>query len=254
MQTVKTIFDYLCELAPVELQMDFDNAGRLVGHSDASVSRALLALDITEEVIREAVDRQAQLIISHHPVIWGKLSSITDEGAGKKLLLLAENRLSAICMHTNLDIVQGGVNDVLMDTLGIQALSPLDADGCGRIGELPTEIPLQDFLALCKDALQANGLRYCDAGRPVKRVAVMGGAGADAIGDAAAAGCDTYVTADIKYHQFQLAFELGLNLIDADHFFTENPVIPVLAEKLRLRFPDVDFLVSERHRALISFY
>ena len=99
-----------------------------------------------------------------------------------------------------------------------------------------------------------NALRYVDAGKPVRRLAVMGGAGGDAMRDALARGCDTYVTADVKYHQFLDAAELGLNLIDADHFCTENPVMPVLAEKLRAAFPELTILLSQRHRQIISAF
>lgn len=253
MSTVKEIFDALCALAPLELQMDFDNSGFLVGHGDTRVERVLLALDITGEVIDEAVSEGARLIVSHHPVIFGSLRAVTDSGDGALVLRLVENDIAAICMHTNLDIAEGGVNDVLMETLGIDVSATLSEDGCGRIGVLPEPQPLEDFLQGCKAALKAKGLRYYDAGRSVEKIAVMGGAGGDYIKDACAAGCDTYLSSDIKYHQFLQAMEIGINLIDADHFCTENPVIPVLAERLRKCFPDVQFLVSKRHRQRISF-
>ena len=254
MRTVQELYQYLCELAPTELQMGFDNAGFLIGRANSEVTRVLLALDITDDVVQEAVELNAQLIVSHHPVIFGSISRITDREGGEKLLRLIENRIAAICMHTNLDIVNGGVNDVLIQTLGIDPIEALGADGCGRIGCMTASVPLSRFLSLCKEKLHAEGLRYYDAGKPVYKVAVMGGAGAEAIADAARAGCDTYVTADIKYHQFQQAAELGLNLIDADHFYTENPVIFDLADKLRCRFPELQIVVSRKHKALVSFY
>jgi len=253
MSTVKDIFDALCALAPLELQMDFDNSGFLVGHGDAQADRVLLALDITGEVIDEAISEKAGLIISHHPVIFGSLREVTDSGSGALVLRMIENGIAAICMHTNLDIAEGGVNDVLMQTLGIRPSAPLSGDGCGRIGFLPEPQPLDSVLRTCKAALKAKGLRYYDAGRAVRKLAVMGGAGGDYLADADAAGCDTYLSSDIKYHQFLQAMELGINLIDADHFCTENPVIPALAERLRKCFPEVQFLVSKRHRQRISF-
>ena len=254
MSTVQEIFDTLCGNAPLELQMDFDNAGFLVGHLDQQLDTVLLALDITDAVIDEAIAEGAQLIVAHHPVIWDPLKSLTSDGDAAKVLRLAENHISAICMHTNLDIAEGGVNDVLMQKLGGEVDGYLDAEHCGRFGHLPQPVLLDDFLQRCKNVLHANGLRYCDAGRPVHRLAVMGGAGSDDIEDAARLGCDTYVTSDIKYHQFQRAAELGINLIDADHFCTENPVIPILAKKLNRTFPDVCFTVSARHHAVISFF
>ena len=254
MRTLDDIYAALCRLAPLELQMDFDNAGFLVGRRKAEVHRVLLALDITDDVIAEAGELGAELIVSHHPIIFHKLRSVTDAGPDTRVLHLIENGIGAICMHTNLDIAAGGVNDVLIRLLGASCEGPLDAYGCGRVGELSEEISLQAFLAHCKSVLHANRLRYYDAGKPVKRLAVMGGAGADSLADVWEKGCDTYVTADIKYHQFQDAASMGINLIDADHFSTENPVIPVLKDYLAQEFPDLDLSVSKRHRAIISFF
>ncbi|MBR4548632.1 MAG: Nif3-like dinuclear metal center hexameric protein [Oscillospiraceae bacterium] len=253
MTTLEQIFAFLCDLAPLELQMDFDNSGLLIGRRGASITKALLALDITDEVIGEAIEECAQLIISHHPIIFHKLGSVSDMNNDDRVLRMAENGIAAICMHTNLDISSGGVNDVLIDILGASSETPLDADGCGRIGTLPEPMPMISFLQRCKSVLKVNGLRYVDAGKEVYRLAVMGGAGGDALYAAVEKGCDTYVTADVKYHQFLDAARMGINLIDADHFCTENPVIPVLAEKLGRAFPDVSFSVSSRHHALISF-
>ncbi len=232
--------------------MDFDNAGLQTGRLSASLNRAVLALDITEAVIDEAAAEKAELIISHHPLIWGTLKSVSGR-RGEKLLRLAENGIAAISMHTNLDIAAGGVNDVLLGLFCAEAQGPLDNLGCGRLGNLEETMELSAFLALVREKLGGTGLRYYSAGRPVHRLAVMGGAGGDALEAAAERGCDTYLTADIKYDQFLLAAELGINLIDGDHFCTENPVIPVLAEALAKRFPDTEFIVSKKHQQLISF-
>ena len=112
----------------------------------------------------------------------------------------------------------------------------------------------EEFLGLCKTVLNANGLRYHYAGKPVKKLAVMGGAGGSSLMDAVSAGCDTYVTSDIKYNSFLDAKELGINLIDADHFCTENVVVPVLADKLAGRFADVSFAISEIHKQTAQFF
>lgn len=254
MTKVREIYDALCRIAPPALQLSFDNAGFLVGHADAEVKTVLLSLDITGEVIDEGGEIGAQLIVSHHPVIFHPLRSVTSEGEGALVLRLIESRIAAICMHTNLDIAEGGVNDMLLEKLGAVCEGALDEDGCGRVGQLKEPMPLPDFLSFCKDRLHVNALRYVDAGKAVKRLAVMGGAGGEAMHCALARGCDTYVTADVKYHQFLNAAELGLNLIDADHFCTENPVMPILAEKLRGAFPEVEFRLSTRHRQIISVY
>lgn len=264
MPKVGEIFEYLNELAPVSLKMDFDNVGLLVGDAREDAGRCLVALDITDEVIDEAAQLGAELIVSHHPVIFGAVKSVTaDDLVGRKIIALLRNNISAICMHTNLDIAEGGVNDALMAALSIEPQGWLEACGydaagktvgCGRIGELPESMPFEDFLKLCKSALNANGLRYVCAGRTVRKLAVMGGAGGSSLMDAVSAGCDTYVTSDIKYNSFLDAKELGINLIDADHFCTENVVVPVLAEKLRAKFPELDVHISGVHRQTVQFF
>lgn len=249
MTKVKDIFDELCALAPLELQMDFDNSGFLFGRKESLVSKALLSLDISREVVDEAAELGAELIISHHPLIFSPLKAVTDE----KLLRLAANNISVISMHTNLDIARGGVNDVLMEALGASVEAPLDQEGCGRIGTLPSSISMGEFLALCKSALNTKGLRFYDSGKPVKKLAVMGGSGGDSVETAFQLGCDTYLTADIKYHQFLQAAELGINLVDGDHFCTENLVMPVLAARLTEIFKGIEFILSTRHRQVIDF-
>ena len=264
MTKVRDIYDYLNAIAPVSLKMDFDNVGLLVGDYEAEAGRCLLALDITDEVIQEAKNIGAELIVSHHPLIFGSIKSVTaDDLTGRKIIELIKNDISAICMHTNLDIAQGGVNDALMNALGASVssyLEPCGSDaegneiGCGRVGELKSETEFAEFLCVCKQALNAGGLRYHDAGKKVKKLAVMGGAGGSSIALAKALGCDTYVTSDIKYNGFLDAKELGINLIDADHFCTENVVIPVLAQKLSKEFTGTEFIVSSVHKQTVRFF
>ena len=250
MRTIKDIFEYLCDFAPLEKQLSFDNAGFLVGRQDAEVKKVLLSLDVTPDVVEEAAEGGYELIVSHHPVIFNALKSVTDE----KLMKLVENRISVISMHTNLDIIEGGVNDVLLSVLGAERDGVLDNECCGRTGHFDVPISLSIFLELCKNKLYANGLRYYDAGRPVKNIAVLGGAGGDELEDVISKGCDTYLTSDIKYHEFLLAQEKGINLVDGDHFGTENPVMDMLCRKLSERFPEIVFRKSSRHGALIQFF
>ena len=254
MPTVQEIFELLNEKAPVSGKMDFDNVGLLVGHRGAPVSRVVVALDITDEVIDEAMSLGAELIVSHHPLFF-QLKAVTDVGwEGQRALALAENRVAAICMHTNLDAAQGGVNDALMETLGGAVTGVLEPDtGIGRVGTLPGPMAFPAFLERVKLALHGNGLRYHDAGRPVERLAVCGGSGGGELALAAAAGCDTYVTADIKYNQFLEAKHLGINLVDADHFCTENVVVPVLARWLAEAFPGLDVRVCQVHGQTAQF-
>ena len=219
-------------------------------------ARAGMALaKLTPAAELEAIELRAQLIVSHHPLIFTPLRHATaDDLAGRKVLTMARHGISAICMHTNLDIADGGVNDALMAALGAEVTGGLEpagtaADGrtltCGRVGKLPNPMTMAEFLPYVAGRLHANGLRYVDGSLPVERIAVCGGSGGNMLELAAAKGCDTFVTADVKYNRFLAAKELGINLIDADHFCTENVVIPVLQEKLQRQFPDVTFTVSQ---------
>ncbi len=262
MTTVIDVFKYLDEFAPVRLKMDFDNVGFLLGKADAAVSRILVALDVTDEVIKDTIAAGAQLIVSHHPLLFS-VNRITDEDIkGRRLLKLISSDLAVISMHTNLDKTPGGVNDALARTLGlkeIRVLGDIEAGpktipcGLGRIGELSDAMPIQDFLASTKKKLNSNGLRYHDAGVPVKKVAVVGGSGGDMIHSAVSAGCDTFVTADVKYDVFLVAKEIGLNLIDGDHFCTENVVVRVLRDRLSAGFPGVEVETSKTHGQTARF-
>ena len=253
-RTVADILSFLCDLAPLTLQLDFDNSGLLIGSEDRAVERILLSLDITEAVVKEAVNEKADLIIAHHPVIFHPLKDLKSRPENKKILLMIHNGISAICMHTNLDIADGGVNDVLLECFSAKKESALCTDGLGRVGELHEPIPLEAFLSRCKRILHANGLRYISSGKDVRRIAVLGGSGASAIRDAYEKNCDTFLTADIKYHDFMLAEELGLNLIDGDHFCTEDPVMDMLAMKLNAQFDDLHILKSRLHKQIVQFY
>lgn len=253
MAKVKDIFAALDALAPTHLKLGFDNVGLLVGAWDDEVERVLCALDITLDVIEEGRRMGAELIVSHHPMFF-ELKNVTDsDTTGQRVLALARSGMAAICMHTNLDIAPGGVNDALAEALGIENAVPFGGESCGRIGDVP-EMALWDFMAEVKGALGADGLRFVDSGRPVRRVAVLGGAGGGNMMEAFEAGADTYVTADVKHHQFIDAKELGINLIDAGHFSTENVVVPVLAETIRGSFPELDVRISRVHAQPERFF
>ena len=253
MVKISDIYKFLCEIAPLELQMSFDNSGFQIGKMNGEAKKVLLALDVTDYVVDEAIHLGAELIVSHHPLIFHALKSITDQSVeGRRVLKLIENGISVISMHTNLDVASGGVNDVLMQTLEVEPEAALDSAGCGRIGKLEAPLELEDFLNICRTKLKTNVIRYYNAGKKVEKLAVMGGAGGDCLQDVFERGCDTYVTSDIKYHQFLLAAEMGINLIDADHFCTENPVIYELEKKITESFPDIDVYVSRTHGQIIK--
>jgi len=262
MATTERILKALFCLAPPESKEEWDNVGLLCGHSDHEVWRILVALDPSMEAAEEAAARSAELLVTHHPVIFGSRTNVADgDPVGRTLLFLIEHGIAAINLHTNLDSAPGGVNDCLAAALGLHntsVLVPAGKDGqgreygLGRVGDTE-EQSLSSFLPFVKKALSCAGLRYADGGKPVRRVAVGGGACADFLAQALAAGCDTFVTADVKYHEFCNAAALGVNLIDAGHFPTENVVCPALAVFLRESFPEMQVFLSERHKDAVNF-
>lgn len=262
MATVNEIYHYLDGRAPFSLQMDFDNSGFLVGRGEAPVQRVMVALDITQEVIEEAILADCKLIVSHHPIIFRPAKSVTDGGlVGKCLLALAEHHIAAICAHTNLDVAAGGVNDALAQALGLSQTELLHQEGVdpqgrpygiGRIGTVTGFESAWEFAAFVQKQLGAEGLRLEDAGKPVHKVAVGGGACGEYMVEAAKKGCDTFVTADVKYNTFLDARALGLNLIDGGHFSTENVVCPILAQWLTEGFPNLEVQISKVHKEVFS--
>ena len=256
MATVHDILQFLETLAPTSLKMDWDNVGLLCGSKSAKVTKVLVALDPFEGVCREAADMGAELIVTHHPLIFQAPTAITNETSiGRAIMLLCQNGISAINAHTNLDCANGGVNDTLAAKLGLADVQtvPGDNEQLLRFGQAK-EQSLEDFLANVKDTLGCQGLRFVSGNKPVSKVAVGGGSCASAIPVVAAAGCDTFVTADVKYNQFWDAKDLGINLIDAGHFATENPVVAVLAEKIAAQFPEIEVKISETHNDCMKFY
>ena len=257
MTTVKDVLAFLDSKAPLTTQLGFDNAGFLCGDAAAEVRRVLVALDITDGVIAEAAGFGAELIVSHHPVCFTPMKSVTtDDLTGRKFAAMLRGGISAICMHTNLDAAPGGVNDALCAALGAENLGLLDPehDTMSRLCRFAEPMEHGAFLAHVKSALGANGLRFAGPEKPVRIFGVCGGAGADFIPAAAERGCDAYITADVKHHQFLMADELGIALVDAGHFSTENVVVPVLAAWLGGRFPELDIRMAGSYTQPERFY
>lgn len=262
MPTVADILQCVETIAPRYMKEDWDNVGLNVGRRDKEVRKILVALDPFAHVCQEAKDFGADLLVTHHVLIF-RPGFVTDATAqGQNTLFLIENGIAHINAHTNLDLAPGGVNDVLAATLGLEDITVLDPAGtdtegrpygllrCGSVSEQS----LDTFLSTVKHRLGCEGLRYADAGKPVRKVAVGGGSCCSEMQEAVDFGCDTFVTSDAKYNDFWDAKDLGLNLIDAGHFYTENPIVTVLAEKIAVAFPDIQVKISETHRDCMKFY
>ncbi len=255
MATVKEVYHILDDFAPFSTQMSFDNAGFLVGRGEREVTKILVALDITLPVVEEAAALGAELIVAHHPVIFNPVKSVTDGSVtGEIILRLAEAGIAAICAHTSLDGAQGGVNDCLAQCLQLEDITMLEIDGIdsegrpygiGRVGT-PHEVGLtaQQYAAFVSERLSTGGVRYCQGRTPVSHVAVGGGSCGSMLRQAVAAGCDTFVTGDVKHDVFLEASALGITLIDGGHGATERVVCPTVQSLLQEQLPQVEVVVT----------
>lgn len=259
MASVGEILNYLVKIAPVEFAESFDNVGLIVGDEGINVSKAILALDITSDVINEAAEQKAQLIISHHPVVFGNMKTVSPQNyTSKRAYDIVKQGLSAICMHTNLDAADDGVGETLAKKIGLEDIRELQGSGTnanmGRIGFLPEPIE-PEWLALnVKEKLGCDTIKYVAGNKKVSSVAVLGGSGADFIEQAINEGADAFVTAEVKLHNFIFAKENGFTLIDAGHYETEYPIIPELKSRLEGEFPLVKFVLSEKENVIKSLY
>lgn len=244
--TIKDVYAVIDRLAPFGTAEPWDNVGLLVGEGELPVARALLCLDVTPAILREAQQTGAQLLISHHPVIFDPLRQLAFDSLPAQLVRAG---VAVISAHTNLDVAVDGVNDCLAEALGLTELTGLqrceNGGWLGRIGRLPAPIEWEELVRLVKSALRCRGVRVAPGSRPVSTVAVGGGACASLLSEAAARGADAFITADIKHNVWYDAARLGLCLMDAGHFETENLVLGPLCERLRFELPGVQFAIAQ---------
>lgn len=238
---INDITAFADELAPFSLADEWDNVGLLAGSGGGEVSRVLLALDITPDVVEEAKELGAGLIVSHHPVIFDPLRTLEPDTAP---YLLAKYGIAALCLHTNLDRAQQGVNVQLAKALGLKN-TEFFPDDYLLVGEPERPMTADEFAALIKERLGAPSVRYTP-GR-VTRAAVSSGGGGEGVELDRRYGFDAFVTGELKHHHFNYAADHGTAAFDAGHFPTENVVIKPLRDMLAARFTDVEFIVSRRY-------
>lgn len=252
MPTVRQIYDFINSLAPFATQESWDNSGLLLGDPDKEVTKASLALDATAKTVAAAKENGAELMITHHPVIFSPAKKIL---AGSVIYELLTSGISAISAHTCLDSAEGGVNDTLAALIGLEDIKPLELEGIAtplvRIGKLPHSMSGEELALLVKEKLGCN-LRLADAGKPIEKVAVCGGSLSsltyELIGKA-----DAFVTGDLTHHYFIDAADSGLTAIAAGHFETENPVMSVLKAKLEAQFPETEFTLINQENPVKYF-
>ena len=259
MLRVSEILDYITEVAPLKWQESYDNSGLLVGNPNVLVDKVLLAIDVTEEVIDEAIDNSIHLIISHHPLIFKGLKNIlADDVTGKMIMKAIKHDISIAAMHTNLDNSFYGVNRILAEKIGLKDLQILRPNyiesqgftdscsqvGSGMVGYFETEISENDFLKLIKERLNVSAIRHSRfLNRKISKVAICGGSGAFLIDDAKRCEADVYLTADMKYHDF---FEANgkMLLVDAGHFETEQFTKQLIADIILKKNPKFAVQIS----------
>ena len=252
MTTVQQIYEEMQRIAPLALAESWDNPGLLVD-CGGEVTRVLVTLDITPEVVAEAAAKHCEAIVAHHPVIFDPLKKLGPQDVPFQLVRAG---ISAICMHTNLDAAAGGVNEVLAGIFGMQDPEPF-AEGCGRVGSIdPITVPelakkAQQVLASrCNQPLDgpAVQVKFADTGKTVQRLAVISGAGGSLFEEALAMGADCLLTGEANHHAAIDAVRLGLSLVAAGHYATEFPVCAAIADRLRAAFPELEVRVSGENR------
>lgn len=248
--TVCELYDFLNEYCPFSLAEEWDNPGLNVGRRQKKVERVLVALDVTMETIEAAKAMNADLIITHHPLIFDPPRAINDDTAdGARILALAESGMAHIACHTNLDAAQGGVNDCLAAVCGLTEIEPLG--NLARIGK--TETTLSALAAKLKKELPAENCIGVCCHEKVEKVAVVGGSGGSLLEEVAEAGCDTFVTGEVKYNHLLTARQLGLNVLVLGHYETEYIVLAPLAEALKKAFPALEVAVLPRKSPMECF-
>lgn len=230
------VLEFLQKIAPPELAADYDNIGLLVGDNQAVVSGIVVSLDCTSDAIDMAQKLGANLIVTHHPIIFQPLKEITSPSI---IFRLIKSNISVISAHTNLDAAKGGVNDTLCNVLeisNIMGISPIGNIGFeARIGCVSKEFNCDELAVFIKEKL-GGPVKYVGTSKKIKTIAVCSGSGADLLECAMESGADALITADVKHSKLIEAENLGFALFDAGHFNTEDVIVDLLCSKLSKQF------------------
>lgn len=243
--TVGDIYGFINEIAPFSLQQSYDNSGICAGSKESPVSRVLTALDITGAVVDEAAEKGCELVLSHHPVIFRPLRTLSPENPAVKL---AVKGIAAICMHTSFDSAEGGMNDILAAKLGLTVVEPLDMDEgkpMGYVCRADREYSSRELAEHCKSALGCRAVRFTESGSNTSLIGICSGSGGSCVKAAIAKGCGALITGDVKHSDFVYASDSGFCLIDAGHYYTENIFHEDIARRLKERFPGLEVTAAE---------
>ena len=231
--TVKDIYDYLNLIAPFDTAEEWDNCGLTIGSFDKGVKKIYIALDVTSSVLEDAITFGADLVITHHPMIFNPISQIPCHSIVYKAVA---SGMSFIASHTCLDKAEGGVNHCLAKAVGIKNLKTSAKDDFLKYGEIDP-CSAEDFAKKIKSAL-GGAVSFTDSGKAIKTVALCSGSGGDLVAEAKNIGADAFLTGEAKHHEYLLADYMGISLFVAGHFETENIVCEYLYKKLNEKFGD----------------
>ena len=260
--TVKNILNCITEIAPLQWQESYDNAGLQVGDLNAEAHKALICLDITEAIVDEAVAKHCNVIVSHHPLIFHGLKHLTPQTCIERAVMKAiKHDVAMICMHTNLDNSYLGVSRMLSEKLGLKNLRLLQPSvaepevcGSGMMGEFEAPMEETDFLDLVAKQIGSPCLRHSAlTGRKIQTVALCGGSGVPFMPDALKNHADAYLTADIKYHDFFVP-EGNILLVDGGHFETEQFTKELICELIRKKFPTFAAEIAETRTNAVYYF
>lgn len=245
------VIELLEKYAPPFMAEEWDNVGLMVGRSEKEVGTVLVALDINDGVIDEAIEKGADLIVTHHPFIFRGIKNVNDmTPLGRRIIRLIRNDIAVYSAHTNLDCAEGGTNATLAELLSLSDVQGLyeEPNGVpmGRMGNLDREMAFGEFISQVKKVLGADRLSVCgDMNKKIKRVGICTGKGASFMSAAKKMGADVFITGDFGYHEGQSAQDMELCVIDGTHYLTEVLVVPVLCEYIKNSFIGLNVIKSE---------
>ncbi len=230
--TVSEFYRFMCEKIPLDYRLDNDFDGMsCCPDPGREVTRVLCCLDATPEMVAEAEEEDCQVILTHHPMLYGGIRDVlAGDYRGERLVRLIKSGISVMSFHTRLDGVPGGVSDTLAGLIGVGNTRPICEKGIARLGVLDRETDAREFAGRIKEVLGAPFVEYADAGRPIRTVAVGGGSVNSFLRDALAEGADAFVGGEIGFHNMTDLPACGLSVFAAGHFYTENPVCARLFE------------------------
>lgn len=246
---VKELYSFLNDRIPKSLSCDWDNDGLMcASDTEREVRRAIVCLDVSDEIVRKAENEGFDVIISHHPLIFKGIKSISDDhGVSDKIIRLIKNDIAVMSFHTRFDAADGGVNDVLAEIFELENVEKIISDGVplGRIGYLKSEMDISDFALSVKEKLKCPFVSYSICSGKVHRLALVGGSGNDLCIDAASAGADTFLGGTIGYHTMTEAAAIGMNLVEAGHYYTEDPSCKALAAYIKKADKNIETVICE---------